>query len=70
MQRLAFYHPTEVRLWERASGYKVDAMPANEGDRVVIRNLGERVGVLELEQSGEPGQLCAVTYWDNERGAI
>jgi hypothetical protein len=66
MQRLAFYHPTEVRLWERVSGYKVEYLPVKEGDQTIIRNFGEPVGKLVLEQSGELGQLCAVTYWDSE----
>lgn len=66
-KRLAFYHPSEVRLWQRASGYKVDAMPANKGDEVIIRNFGERVGVLVLEEES-PTQLVAVAYFDEEKG--
>jgi len=65
-QRLAFYHPTEVRLWMRASGYTVDAMPVKVGDSPAIRNFGEKVGNLVLEETEDSGQLAAVTYWDSE----
>ena len=66
--RQAFYHPTEVRLWERVTGLKVSAMPEKEGDSVAILQDGVEVGRLVLEQSGKPFQVCAVTYWNGEGG--
>ena len=66
-KRLAFYSPTEVRNWTRATTYKVEAMPAKEGDRATIMQGGVEVGVLILEGDPDhPGNLMAVTYWGGE----
>lgn len=70
-RRLVFREPQEVRLWTRATVYKVNAMPAKEGDTAIISYEGEPVGKLVLEKEGErldhrPTDLVAVTYWDSE----
>ena len=64
-RRLSFLHPHEVRLWLRASGYTIDAMPVTEGDAPAIRDRGQEVGRLVLETSSD-SRLEAVTRWHDD----